>query len=244
MQKYFISNDEFINNKITSDDVFHIRNVMRAKIGTNIIVSNEVQEFICEITEIEKNHISFNKITAINNKNELPFLIDIYQGYPKGDKLDDIIKHSVELGVNNLYGVITKRSLFKLDEQRKDSKIARYNKIAKEAAEQSNRKILPKFMGINKLEKIDFLKYDIKIVCYEESAKDGESSNFKNAINRLKPGMNLCVLIGPEGGFDTSEIDYLVSNDFIICGLGPRILRTETASMYVLSSISYEWELK
>ncbi len=244
MQKYFISNEEFTNCKIISDDVFHIKNVMRAVVGTNIIVSNEEEEYICEITKIEKNYINFQKKQAIINQNELPFLVDLYQGYPKGDKIDDIVKHGVELGINNFFGVITKRSVFKLDEQKKIAKLGRFNKIAKEAAEQSNRKRLSKMIDIIKLDKIDFSSYDIKIVCYEESAKQNEFQNFKKEIKKIKPNMKICVVIGPEGGIDDTEIDFLIKKGFILCGLGPRILRTETASMYVLSAISYEWELK
>lgn len=244
MQKYFISQEEFKNNTITSDDVYHIGVVMRFKIGDNIIVSDNENEALAKIIEITKKYVNFEIIKAIQNNNELPFLIDIYQGYPKGDKIEDIIKHSVELGVNDIYGVITRRTNFKVDKDRLQNKITRFNKIAKEASEQSNRAKLSHFIDVLDLKKIDFSKYSTKIVCYEESAKDNERSNFKNELKNLDRNSKICVLIGPEGGFDSTEIDYLESIGFIKCGLGPRILRTETASMYVLSSLSYEWELK
>ena len=244
MQKYFISLNDWNNLKITSDDVYHIKTVMRFKVGDKIIVSNQEDEAVCVITEIEKNYIGFIKEMAIQNNNELPFLIDLYQGYPKGDKLDDIIKHSVELGVSNIYGVITKRSIFKLDKDRLENKLIRFNKISKEAAEQSNRKKVPKFLNILNLNKIDFSSYDIKILCYEESAKNNELVNFRQLVKKINPSSKVCVVIGPEGGLDIDEVSYLNSLGFIACGLGPRILRTETASMYVLSAISYEWELK
>lgn len=244
MQKYFISHEEYLNQKITSDDVFHITTVMRFKPGDKIIVSDEENESLAVITEINKKYVCFTIEEAIQNKNELPFFIDIYQGYPKGDKIDDIVKHSVELGVNNIYGVITKRTIFKLDKDRLQTKISRFNKIAKEAAEQSNRKKLSKFVDIIKLDKIDFSSYDTLIICYEESAKENESSNFKRLVKDIKPQSKVCILIGPEGGFDIEEVKYLESIGFTPCGLGPRILRTETASMYVLGAISYEWELK
>lgn len=244
MQKYFISQEEFNENVITSDDVHHISVVMRFKIGDYIIVSDGYNEALAKITSITKKNVCFKIEKAIQNNNELPFLIDIYQGYPKGDKIEDIVKHSVELGVNDIYGVITKRTIFKVDNDRLKNKIIRFNKIAKEAAEQSNRAKLSRFVDVKELKKYDFSDYDIKIVCYEESAKENEHSNFKEAIKKIKPNSRVCVLIGPEGGIDETEISYLKSLGFVLCGLGPRILRTETASMYVLSSISYEWELK
>lgn len=244
MQKYFISNDEFINNIITSDDVHHIKDVMRFKIGDKIIISNNNEEYLVEISSIEKNSVMFNKLMAIQNNNELPFSIDIYQGYPKGDKIEDIIKHSTELGMSNFYGVITKRSLFKLDAKKKESKLERFQKIAKEAAEQSNRKRLPSIKDIIELKKIDFSSYNHLILCYEEVAKNGESSNLKRIIKSFKPEDKIAVLIGPEGGIDKSEEEYLNNLGFVSCALGPRILRTETAALYVLSACGYEWELK
>ncbi len=242
MQKYFISNLEFEECKITSSDVFHIKNVMRCSVGDMFIVSNQVEQYLCKISKIEKDYVCFDKIEALNNFSEFPFFVDIYQGYPKGDKLEDVIKHSSELGVSKIYPVIMKRSIFKLDDKKKDSKLQRFNKIAKEAAELSNRMVIPSIVDIKKLNEYDFSTYDIKILCYEEESKD--SLNFKKCIKNIKPNDKVCILIGPEGGVDSTEIDYLDKQGFIICSLGPRILRTQTASLYVLSAISYEWELK
>lgn len=244
MQKYFISKDDFKSFKITGDDVYHIKTVMRFKIGDEIVVSDEENEIVASISEIQNNYIGFKKVMAIQNNNELPFLTDLYQGYPKSDKLDDIVKHTTELGVSNIYGVITKRSIFKLQDGKIEGKIKRFNKIAKEASEQSNRKKLSHFIDIINLDKIDFSAYDTLIVCYEESAKQNEISNFKRLVKNIKPGSKVCILVGPEGGFDKSEIDDLIKKGFSPCGLGPRILRTETAALYVLSAMSYEMELK
>lgn len=217
---------------------------MRFRVGDKIKVSNGCEEAICEITNIDKDIVSFKKELAIQNNNELPFLIDLYQGYPKGDKLDDIIKHSTELGVGNIFGVITKRSLFKLEAKKYESKITRFNRIAKEAAEQSDRKALPVFKDIIELKKIDFSSYDHKILCYEEEAKRGEASNFKAISKNIKPNDKVCIFVGPEGGIDETEAEYLKKQGFVCCALGPRILRTETAALYALSALSYEWELK
>lgn len=209
-----------------------------------MIVSNGEEEVLAELISIDTKICKYESKMVVQNNNELPFFVDLYQGYPKGDKLEEIIKHSTELGVSNIYAVISKRSLFKLDNNKKESKLLRFNKIAKEASEQSNRKRLSLVKDIIELKKIDFSSYDHLIVCYEEDAKKNETSNFKKIIKSLKPGEKICVFVGPEGGIDESEIEFLKQKGFISCGLGPRILRTETAIEYVLSSISYEWELK
>ncbi len=244
MQKYFIDSISLENNTITGDDVFHIKNVMRQKVGDKFIVSDSKDEFLASIVRIDKDIIYFEKLEAIDNLSQLPFYVDIFQGYPKGDKLDDICKHSTELGVNKVFAVNMKRSIVKIDPKKIDSKCIRFDKIMKEASEQSHRKTLAHFGGIIDLKKIDFSCYDYKILAFEESAKIGEKSNFKNIIQNAARGSSIAVLIGPEGGIDNSEVEYLNSLGFINCAFGPRILRTETASMYALSAISYESELK
>ena len=244
MQKYFINSEDLEENVITGDDVFHIKNVMRSKVGDKIIVSDSKSEYLASITEIDKDIVRFKKEEAINNEAQLPFFVDIYQGYPKGDKLDDICKHTTELGVNKVFAVNMKRSIVKIDPKKIETKALRYDKIMKEASEQSHRPTLAHFGGIIDLKKIDFSSYDYKILAFEESAKMGEGSNFKNIVKKLEKGQRVAILIGPEGGIDLSEVEYLNSLGFINCGLGPRILRTETASYYALAAISYESELK
>ena len=244
MQKYFISDDDFRNNKITSDDVFHISNVMRSKPGDLILIGNNKKTFLSKITEITKSYVAYEIIEERIGNTELPVFVSIYQGYPKGDKLDDIIKHGTELGVYQIIPVIMKRSVFKLEDKKKDSKLQRFNKIAKEAAEQSERLIVPTIPDIKYLKSIDFSEYDYKILCYEESARNNELLAFKSIISNLKENDKVAILIGPEGGIDSFELDYLKEKGFIPCALGPRILRTETAPLYALSAISYEMELK
>lgn len=244
MQKYFIDSISLENNTITGDDVFHIKNVMRQKVGDKFIVSDSKDEFLASIVRIDKDIIYFEKLEAIDNLSQLPFYVDIFQGYPKGDKLDDICKHSTELGVNKVFAVNMKRSIVKIDPKKIETKCIRFEKIMKEASEQSHRKTLSHFGGIIDLKKIDFSMYDYKILAFEESAKEGEKSNFKDIIKNAEKGSRIAILIGPEGGIDNNEVEYLNNLGFINCALGPRILRTETASMYALSAISYESELK
>lgn len=243
MQKYFISNDDFSNNIITGDDVFHIKNVMRGRIGDQILVSNQKKTCLVKITKIDK-EVAYEIVKEEIGNHELPVFVSIFQGYPKGDKIEDIIKHGTELGVYEFIPTIMKRSVFKLDEKKKESKLIRFNKIAKEAAEQSYRDIVPRVVDIKALKQISFDEYDVKIICYEESSKNGELTEFKHQISNLNPGSKIAIVVGPEGGIDDTEIKYLEDKGFVCASLGKRILRTETVVFYCLSAIGYEMELK
>ena len=244
MQKYFIKESDLANNIITGDDVFHIKTVTRSRVGDEVLVSDEKKTYLVKITNITNNEVSFEIINEQIGNTELPVFVSIFQGYPKGDKIEDIIKHGTELGAYEFVPTLMKRSVFKLDSKKKDSKLIRFNRIAKEAAEQSFRAYIPRVVDIKNLKEIDFSSFDVKILCYEESAKNGELVNFKKLIKGLKPENKVAVAIGPEGGIDDNELNYLLSKGFIPCALGPRILRTETAVFYALSAISYEMELK
>ena len=243
MQKYFISHENLEALVIDGDDAFHITKVMRSRIGDEILVSDQNKTYLASIKSLDSNKVTFEIIEEKTGNMELPVFVSIFQGYPKGDKLDDIIKHGTELGVYEFYPTLMKRSVFKLEEKKKESKLIRFNKIAKEASEQSYRTYIPKVVDIIELKKIDFSKFDYKIYCYEESAKECENSNFKNIISSLKPNDKIAIIIGPEGGIDSTEVEYLNKLGFIPCALGPRILRTETAVFYCMSAISYEMEL-
>ena len=244
MQKYFIPKEKLKLGIIDTSDAFHITSVMRCRVDDEILVSDCENTYRCKITSLKNDLVTFEILYQEIGNKELPVFVSIFQGYPKGDKMEEIIKHGVELGAYEFYPTIMKRSVFKLEEKKKDSKLLRFNKISKEAAEQSFREYIPEVKDIPYLKNIDFSKYDKKILCFEEVAKDGEFHNFKNIISNLKPNDKVAIVIGPEGGIDQTEVDYLVSQGFIPSALGPRILRTETAVFYCLSSISYEMELK
>ena len=244
MQKYFVTSDDINNNRLTGSDVFHIKNVIRNRVNDEILVSDQNKTYLVKITSITDKEVSYEIIEEKIGNTELPVFVSIFQGYPKGDKLEDIIKHGTEMGAYEFIPTLMKRSVFKLDPKKKESKLIRFNKIAKEAAEQSYRDIVPNVVDICQLKEIDFSKFNVKILCYEESAKNGELTNFKNAVSSLKPNDKVAILVGPEGGIDDKEVEYLESRGFVKCALGPRILRTESVVFYALSTISYEMELK
>ena len=244
MQKYFLSDEAFSTKIISADDAFHIKNVMRCRINDEILVANNGKSFLAKITNFIDKDVAFEIEKEIIGNHELPVFVSIFQGYPKGDKIEDIVKHGTELGAYEFIPTLMKRCVFKLDPKKKDSKLLRFNKIAKEAAEQSNRDIVPNVIDIKNLKEINFDYYNVKIVCYEEASKNGELVEFKKAIKSLKENDRVAIIVGPEGGIDDSEIKYLESKGFVAASLGKRILRTETVVFYCLSAIGYEMELK
>lgn len=244
MQKFFISSDEFNNKTITGDSAYQLKNVLRARVNDEFLVGVNCQSYLVKISNIDAKEIKFEIIGEETGDFELPVFVSLFQGYPKGDKFENIIKYGTQLGISEINPVIMNRTIVKIDDSKKDNKLLRFGKIAKEAAEQSFRNVVPTIGKIEKIKNIDFSNYDIKIVCYEEDAKNNECSAFKKAIKNAKINDKIAIVVGPEGGITNEEIDYLKSQGFITCALGPRILRTETVVFYCLSAISYEWELK
>lgn len=244
MQKFFITLDEFENRVLTKDTSFQLINVLRSKVDDQFLVGVIDKTYLVQISKIENKLVAFEVIEEKTGNSELPFFVSLFQGYPKGDKLENIIKYGTQLGVHEFHPTLMKRSVFKLDSNKKDNKLERFNKIAKEAAEQSFRNVCPVVVDIKQLSKIDFSEYNVKILCYEESAKNDETSAFKRIVKSINANDKIAVVVGPEGGIAPEEVEYLTNKGFISVGLGPRILRTETVVFYVLSTLSYEWELK
>ena len=244
MQKYFITTKNLSSGVILGDDAYQIQTVLRYKGGEKIMVSDSNKTYYAKINTVTKDEVTFEILEEKAGNTELPVFVSIFQGYPKGDKMEEIIKHGTELGAKEIIPTFMKRSIVKLEEKKINSKLERFRKIAKEAAEQSYRDSIPNIPSVPYLKTLDFSSFDVKIVCYEESAKNGELKAFKSIISNLSENMRVACVIGPEGGIDDAELEYLKALGFIPCALGPRILRTETAVFYILSAISYEMELK
>ena len=233
MQRYFcnkLDNNKFI---LSSDDSFHIEKVMRMKLGEKIevVYNNETYISIVE---------SFNPVTCIiDNKldenNEMNKKIIIVQSLVNEQKMDMILQKCTELGMYKFIPYKAVNSIIK-DNGKMDKKIDRWQRIVKEASEQSKRNIIPevfKPMDINEL--IEY-KADLKLICSTIS-----DNNLKNVIREYKNYDTIMLVIGPEGGFDPKEEEKFINNNFIPVSLGKRILRTETASLCILSMFNYEW---
>jgi 16S rRNA (uracil1498-N3)-methyltransferase len=249
MQRYFVMPECWEDGRvvITEDDAKHIAKVMRMKAGDEIICSdNSGRSAICEILTLDGSKVLAQIKKEIEQTSELPVKVTIAQGLPKADKLEWIIQKGTELGADSFFAFSAERSVVKWDEKKAGKKKERLEKIAKEAAEQSHRSMIPEILEPGTFR--DLLKlaepYKMKIVAYEEEAKKSEKNGFAAALNAVGTGDSLLCVIGPEGGLSEKEASVLQEHGFQMCGLGPRILRTETAPLYILSAISYHFELK
>ncbi|WP_456278232.1 16S rRNA (uracil(1498)-N(3))-methyltransferase [Bacillus sp. AK128] len=249
MQRYFVPSNQFTEDSITivGDDAHHIKRVMRMNEKDQVLCCND-QGRVClsEITEFTNEGVSLSIVEWLEESKELPIQVAIASGLPKGDKLELIIQKATELGADRFVPFNAARSIVKWDEKKGEKKLERWMKIAKEAAEQSHRNQVPDILKPHSLKELLDLSesFDFKIVAFEEEAKQGERSKFARVLADMKPGSSLLVVFGPEGGLTDQEISKLGNHGFVACGLGPRILRAETAPLYVLSAISYHFELQ
>lgn len=248
MQRYFIDEkyEPKTTYKISGEPYHHITHVMRMKEGAQfyLVFSNQVVIQV-EIIAIYSHEVHVKEIAKENQEKELSLAITVACGYPKGDKFEWIVQKATELGAAEFIGFPAKTSVVKWDEKKLAKKQQRLAKIAREAAEQSQRSVLPKVHLLFKQE--DFLTlfshYDYVLVAYEESAKQGETAELVHLLQTVQNNSRVLTIFGPEGGFLPEETTVFLQKQAVLCGLGPRILRAETAPLYLLSAVSYHLEL-
>ena len=243
MYHFFVS-EEQINGEnayIEGSDVNHIANVLRMKPGEELLISvKEDWDYLCKIVDIETDRVNLKVLESMEQR-ELPVNITLLQGIPKSDKLEMIIQKAVELGVSEIIPVKTKRVVVKIDEKKVDTKVNRWNAIAESAAKQSKRSIVPKVyepMSIDNA--LEIVKdFGVKLIPYENA--DGIDKTRK-ILDNMDKTKNIAVFIGPEGGFEESEVERIKNSGFEVITLGKRILRTETAGLALLSNIMIRLE--
>lgn len=239
MSRFFISADA-VNGKtvtITGSDYNHIKNVLRKNTGDKITCfDSSGMEFTAEISSSEKGAFILNIISTSIKDVEPEIKITLAQSLPKSSKMDDIIQKSTELGVFEIIPVITERSVTRSE------KNERWNKIAKESAEQSGRVHVPAVKNAVTLEGLLDLSggYGLKILPWECE----NSISLKNVLAANKDTASILVLIGPEGGFSAEEAEKACLKGFKSVSLGKRILRTQTAGPATLAMILYETEMQ
>lgn len=226
--------------EIIGEDVSHIKNVLRYKIGDEILVSNmQDKEYKCEIIKLLKDKVIL-KILKEHAIQEDAVNITLFQGLPKKDKMELIIQKCTELGIKEIVPVITNRVIVKVDQKDKIKKEQRWQKIACEASKQSLRNDILKVLPICELKKTieNINKYDTIILAYEEE----KQNKLKDLIGNIKEikAKNIAIFIGPEGGFNKEEVEFLIKYKAKVITLGKRILRTETAGMYLCCVLMYE----
>ena len=243
MYHFFVS-EEQINGEnayIEGSDVNHIANVLRMKSGEELLISVKGDwDYLCKIVDIETDRVNLKVLESMEQR-ELPVNITLLQGIPKSDKLEMIIQKAVELGVSEIIPVKTKRVVVKIDEKKVDTKVNRWNAIAESAAKQSKRSIVPKVyepMSIDNA--LEIVKdFGVKLIPYENADSIEKTRRILDNMDKTK---NIAVFIGPEGGFEESEVERIKNSGFEVITLGKRILRTETAGLALLSNIMVRLE--
>ena len=233
MQRYFAKLLDSEHIKLEPEDEHHILHVMRMKKDDEIeVVANDTL-FLCRIEST--NPLNIYIVHQIDSDVELNVDVTLLFALTKGDRTDLVVQKATELGVKRIALIQSERTVVRYEEKDIAKKCARYEKIMKEASEQSHRLIVPQMMGVFNLKKLPKEVFsDLNYVAYEKDANDtnGMFANF----DRNK---SITILVGPEGGFSEEEINALVKQGFIRTSLGKRILRAETAAIYVLSVIGY-----
>lgn len=245
MQMFFVEPGQIKDGQavITGPDVNHIRNVLRMKPGEIVRISDE-KEFCgqCRIEELSPERILLT-VEQDGISTELPVEVVLFQGLPKGDKMEWIVQKNTELGVSRIVPVAMKRSVVKLDAKKAAAKTSRWQAIAESAGKQSGRTRLPAVSPVMSYREVlaESAEFDLLLLPYE-SAEGMEGT--RRLLNQAAPGMRIGVLIGPEGGFEPSEVETAVQAGWQVMSLGRRILRTETAGMAVMSALMLKLEVQ
>jgi 16S rRNA (uracil1498-N3)-methyltransferase len=245
MYRFYVEPGQITDSEIVifGTDVNHIRNVLRMQPGEQLVVCDgQGRDYICEIESLEQEEIRVKNLSSSLSETELPVKLVLFQGIPKKDKMELIIQKTVELGIAEIVPVAMKRCVAKLEDKKKEAKkLERWQEIARAAAKQSGRGVIP--VVRHSMTYAQALEYagtlDMLILPYENA--DGMKKT-KEAFSKAAGRKSAGILIGPEGGFDWTEIERAKERNAEIVSLGKRILRTETAGLAALSMLMYEIE--
>lgn len=233
MQQYFSNEKKDKKFNLSDNDWHHIKNVMRMKTDDRIIVVYNEKKYLCKINTDD------NTVTIIDESveySESNIRVSIAQGLIREQKLDTVLKMCTELGMYKYYPILMERSIVKINKDIYDKKVKRWQMICKEASEQSHRNFIPIINDILTIDELSKLDYDIKLVCSTRK----NLTNIKKILQKSKNCDKMLIVIGPEGGISPNEEQLLIKNGFIPVSLGSRILRTETAPIYINSIIDYD----
>lgn len=247
MYQFFVEKSQIMPDEgtacITGADVNHICNVLRMRTGEQFYVNDGTGsgKYLCELQSADRDRVVCRILHRITETSELPCEIVLYQGLPKSDKMELIVQKAVELGVSRIVPVATKNAVVKLDAKKAQAKISRWQGIAEAAAKQSKRDVIPVVGDLMTWKEAleEARTSDVSILPYENA----EGMDFtRKVLSDIKSGQSISVFIGPEGGFDASEVETAFAYGTKPITLGRRILRTETAGLAILSMLVYVLE--
>lgn len=241
MPRFFIEKGNSEKIRVVGDDACHITKSLRMRSGENVTVCDyDGIEYDCVIESVGETVTllvnSFGKSQV-----EPPFRATVFQALVKGDKFDTVVQKAVECGASEIIPFSSEYCVMKLSAADCEKKQKRWQKIALEAAKQSGRAVIPKVGELLSFDKMleRAKSFDLPLFLYESEKKQKIGDALKTAAKRD----SIAVIVGSEGGFSEKEASAAANVGLLSVGLGPRILRTETASSFALACISYEYEL-
>ena len=238
-EKYARQGDFFY---ISGSDYNHIRNVLRMKTGEEFLVSCEGVSSLCRLDGFEGDSAVAEIIEENYQSTDLPIEIYLFQGLPKADKMELIIQKAVELGVHAIVPTEMSRCVVKLDDKKKKSKTQRWQTIAESAAKQSKRSTVPKVYDAVSYKEALSMAEDLDVLMVPYECADGMNAT-KNTLDKIKAGSKVGIIIGPEGGFEESEVEKAMAVGGESISLGKRILRTETAAITTVGMVMLHCEM-
>ena len=244
MPRFFVNEEQIDEDRITvyGNDAHHISDVLRMKPGEKLTVCDFFnREYFCEILSCDGGKVELSVLEKRLCRSELPFDVTLCMALPKSDKMEWIIQKAVELGVNSILPFSSAHTVMKLDAKAAEKKVERWQKIAKAAAEQCGRGKIPEIrLPVTFKEALRQTSGKGEVfLCYE--AEDG--TTLKTYFSENPSPKSLTFFVGAEGGFDKKEVEEAKAAGVHSVSLGNRILRCETAPLFVLSAIGYVYEL-
>lgn len=249
MQRYFVPETQMGQHSVSleGDDARHAAAVMRSKPGDCFIACDgSGRDVLAKIVSIGKETVQADIIETLSLQAEMAWRVTVAQSLPKGDKLETVIQKGTEAGAEAFQPFLSHRTVVQYDDRKEAKRIERWRKIAKEAAEQSHRSVIPQIHAVSSWKALlgQFESYELVLFCYEEEGRSG--SGLKEVLSDFKAKLTeastkrVLIVVGPEGGFTAQEAEQAQAAGAKLIGLGTRILRTETAALYALACLAYE----
>jgi len=248
--RFFVTKEQIDGDivRINGDDAFHISRSLRMAAGEHIVVcDNGGGEYDCVLEGFNPDSVTARVLSEKTSDTEPPFVARVYQGLPKGDKLETVIQKSVECGARSVTPFESEFCVARSKPESESKRTERRNRIAEEAAKQCGRSVLPE---VEPTVSFDVMlskakEADVVLFCYEGEGTLplGRAVTEVERLIREKGNAEVAIVVGSEGGFSEKEAAKAREAGFTMCGLGKRILRTETAATFVLCCLVCATEL-
>ncbi len=240
MQRYFVNRQENHSFILSVEDSYHILVVMRMKIGDKIEIVSKERLYLCEIDKIITNKsqdlVEAKIIHEIASNTSLPVKVILAQSIVQENKMDYILQKATELGVKAIQPFVANRSMINI-KGKENKRILRWQKIVKEASEQSKGLLIPEVKDIMNIDDLCKVDCEVKLFC----SVNETSTTLKKVLANITNDVTMICVVGPEGGFTVEEENKLLNSGYCRVSLGNRVLRTETVGLYIMSVINYNF---